>query len=51
MSLSVSAAPIIVSPGDKGTDVDGRVPSGGDQNCKVKVSDGGATVKVRIILP
>ena len=40
------SAPIIVGPGDDGTEIKGKVPSEGDQNCKVKVPGGGATIQV-----
>lgn len=45
--ISLFPAPIIIGPGDNGTEIGGSIPPGGDQNCKMKVPYGGATVKVR----
>ena len=41
-----SAAPVIINPGTNGTDTEGKVPAGGDQNCKIRVGRDGVTVKV-----
>ena len=41
------AAPIIIGPGTNGTEIGGVIPPGGDQNCKIRVPQEGATVKVR----
>lgn len=43
-------APVIIGPGTNGTDTDGKVPPGGDQNCKVRVPKEGATIKVGTVL-
>ena len=39
-------APIIVGPGENGTEWKDLLPPGFDQNCKIKIPIGGATVKL-----
>jgi len=39
-------APVIVGPGRNGTEVNGTIPGGGDQNCKIRIGADGVTVKI-----
>ena len=46
MCFFLQSAPVIIDPDRNGTHIEGKLPPGGNHNCKTQIPKGGATFKV-----